>query len=256
MTLPAFENAKLTLRWAREELDKLHEACWAFLGSHPYTLSIIEGSIPGQRVTRICSNEQPGDDLRRASYRITADLRNALDQATYGASTLIGTTAPKKANFPSGQSATDLRARLYSKTGSYKGIPTALHSKFEEFEPFPHDPHTGRGNQLLTTLIEMANPNKHGIPLRVSISINELGIWNMRNVDIESRLLEDGSSLELICTPTGPDPDLKATARCVVAFADYLPGREVCDVFRDMAAMVENIIVDLESRTEQLLRSG
>ena len=118
------------------------------------------------------------DELAKSGYRIINDLRNALDQAAYAASCMLQPERSiKKSSFPFGQSEADLRGSLRNahKGQRFPDLAPALFPHFVSLRPWRSSEANSDGNDILHTLGSIANPNKHLIPIEVTLG----GTFNM-----------------------------------------------------------------------------
>lgn len=209
--------------------------------------------MPGERVTYIRFTEQPGKAIRKPAYRLTTDLRNALDQAMHAASVTVGTCYPKQTNFPSGDNLKDFESNLTSVKSRFRGIPAIFHDKLKRLQIFPFDPKSGKGNRLLFGLFTLANDNKHRIPLKAAIDYSRFGVNEMIDCEFHIETQEEGNLIILRTIPTGKNPSLKGIVEAFVTFTDVFAGDEVCGIFQDLVKITARIVFGLEWETERIL---
>lgn len=258
--MEAFEDALRTVSWAKDQIAEFKKAVTAYLASDPTELRSIPTGNGANFTVILKQTKSISDDMRRSAYRIVSDLRNALDQATFAACGEVGTKFPHKCNFPVGENLTDLKKRLSNPKGSYRGIPAELHPKICSFKPYwgAENDSDGEGDTILRTLTDLANPNKHRVPMRTGIDTAGLGILTAQGVGISysslNRTISNTEVKILDVTVHRPDYRLEINVgiRIILSNAPTVAHLEAVSIFDSMAERVEEIIAGLQSEVLRL----
>ena len=251
-----FSHPLKTCRWAKKQIDKFEAAERRFFEKHPgQEFSYVEAPT-ALVVHGIEFNTRPTDALEEMAYRAVGDLRNALDQAVYAACKSLGVGDPKRANFPLGDSEIQFKRQLQSDKGPYRDIPVELHPKLISFEPFPLDETNAKGNPLLRALGEMANPNKHHLPLGIEAQTGMRFYGARGPITMVGTLWDWKGRTILYKRVAGVPYEVKMDLDPRVAFGQVagMAGKPVTRTLREMFSMVDGIIIGLKAETERLLR--
>ena len=250
-----FSVPRKTLRWAKEEIDKFEEAEKSFLDENPGKEWKQLDFKTGEMVHGITFPKVPTDDIERGAYRAAGDLRNALDHASYAAAITFIKPPLKYTNFPSGSDSNDFMRRLESPKGSFREIPPEVHAILTSFEPWWRSADNSNGDNLLRGLIEMANPNKHQVPLGVKAQTG-MRFYGARGfiTGFGTKWDWEGKT-ELYRTVAGKpfEIDMELEPRIAFAKIGRLSGKPALPTFREMETLVEKIITDLETECGTIL---
>lgn len=166
------DTARRTAKWARDDIAALESEIIAYVARGPFR-DATSWVIESQSYNLAMEMEAIPEAVDREVYRAIVDMRNALDQAAFGASSAIGTRASRNTGFPFGDDYDTYRKAITK--GLYKGIPSQLHPAFDALEPYWSFPDRS-GNDFLRELAELANLAKHRIPLT---AVPETLAWNI-----------------------------------------------------------------------------
>lgn len=251
-----FSHPLKTSRWAEKQINKFEGAERAFFETHPgREFSYVEFATK-QWVHCIEFTDRPTEELEEQAYRAVGDLRNALDQAMYAACKSLGVEDPKRANFPVGDTKIHFERQLASRSGPYRDIPIRLHPKLASYEPFPPENEDAEGNPLLRALAEMANPNKHHLPLGIEVQTG------MRCYGVQGGIISLGTKwdwkgrTELYRRIPGMPYKIDMQLEPRIAFGQVagMAGKPVTRSLREMLSMVQGIIAGLKAEADRLIR--
>jgi hypothetical protein len=170
----SFESPRLLLSGAREEFNRLKDLFDAFfLKDRPYRIVFDDKSHPAKVVCYAEILKKPTAEMRLSTYRTVNDLRNALDQALYGAAVALGQTKLSNVWFPFRENPRDLE-HVFTRNGRCSDVPVELHALLRSFEPYPRGNGYSGGDSALRDLGRIANPNKHSVALRIGLEIQGL----------------------------------------------------------------------------------
>ena len=196
------------------------------------------------------------DKARHVAATGIIDLKHALDQAACAAFQIVTGREPDGVYFPFATNPKDLRGRLA------KMMPPELHPVLEGFQAYPTGPGHPGGSDHLCTLSKVAN-QKHRISCGIGHSINEIGGegWSATHaVTVYFPFPKwDGENGELIFAVVKPHGDFRANLRGTmqVGFehAGAFNGEAVDAVLKELATIVEGIVLGLEAETERIVSS-
>lgn len=253
----SFESCRLVLDGARTEIQHVNLLIEAFLADDPCRL-VIE---PKPKKAILCAEimKKPSPEIRRAVYRSVNDLRNALDQAVFGASAALGASPLEKAAFPFRQSPVDLDRAFTGKNGMCRDVPPELHALIKSFEPYPRGNGYPGGDDTLRHLGAVSNPNKHSIALRIQPTLRgpiNIGVgaapgsvrvirptWNSAK-----------TKLALIEFVSSTDFQYNINVGADIVFAEtVVDGESVTGFFKVQLPKVESIIAKLEAESRRIL---
>lgn len=246
-----FDYPRSVCRWAGEEINKFKLAAQTFIDTcEPKSFNQLDLAT-GEMVHGFEVPEPP-DELLKLSYHIIGDLRNALDQAVHAASVIVGTNHATKTNFPVAETPEGVRRRLESP--GFKGIPRELHDKIMSFHPYWQTREHRQGDTILRALLEVANPNKHRVPIRVGFEASPTRIGRTENVNRIHMTQLTKTKVEFCRTPAGQPFELDMDFKASIAFDDgpWLAGKMASVVFRLMQIRVENVIDELEGEVSMI----
>ena len=250
------KEATLALNWAKDEIKNFDAAAADFLQSNSNELVAHPTGVGGSFLIVAKQIHAPSDDMRRAAYRIVSDLRNALDQATHQASIKLGTNKPEKTNFPIGDTEIYVVRQLAATAGPWCGIPIQLHPKLLSFKPHFEN---GRGDLILRVLGQLANSNKHKIPLRTMTNLASVQINTAIGVDFwfgkTGRIISDDEIeiLNIIPTSYNYKVEIDVKFRIIISENELIVDRSAGEIFKEMASRVELIISELDAEVSSLI---
>lgn len=247
-----------TCRWAKKQIGQFEASERAFFKDNPgKEFSYVE-FVTTQWVHGVEFSVRPTDELEEQAYRAVGDLRNSLDQAIYAACKSLGVDDPKRANFPIGDGKKHFERQLASTGGPYRDIPVAPHPKISGFMPYPPETENAEGNSLLRALAEMANPNKHHLPLGVEVQTGMKFYGSSGGVISVGTKWDWKGRTELYRRIPGVPYEIKMELEPRIAFGQVagMAGKPVSRTLREMLPMVECIIGDLKTETNRLLAGG
>lgn len=253
---PHFSHPLKTCRWAEKQIDQFESTERIFFDENPGKEFAYVEFATTQWVHGIEFAVRPSENLEEQAYRAVGDLRNALDQAVYAACKSLGVNNPKRANFPIGDSKTHFERQLASHGGPYRDIPGELHKELARFEPYYPESKDSGGNRLLRALAEMANPNKHQIPLGIEAQTG-MRLYGMSGglISVGTRWDWKGRTELYRRIPEVPyEIDMKLEPRIAFGQVAGMAGEPVTRTLRDMLHMAHDIILSLKAETERLLR--
>ena len=137
-----------------------------FLESDPFDQFTEIDPESGYIAHKIRINRKTPDSWRRLTFRILTDIRHAIDQAMFAATSAISPiTIEDDIYFPWARSPTDLEYRMVK-------IPAALHNVVRRLEPYPRgDGYTG-GDDTVFAVRDVVGPNKHRITIAPCVRFN------------------------------------------------------------------------------------
>lgn len=253
-----FSHPLKTCRWAEKQIDQFESTERIFLKENPgKEFSYVEFATT-QWVHCIEFATRPSEELEEQAYRAVGDLRNALDQAVYAACKSLGVKDPKRANFPIGDSKKQFERQMASRAGPYRDIPVELHHGLAGYEPYYPESKDSEGNRLLRALADMANPNKHNLPLGIEVQTG------MRLYGASGGIVSIGTTwdwkgrTELYRRIPGIPYEVNMQLEPRIAFGQVagMAGEPVTRTLREMLPMTNGIILGLKAQTERLLKGG
>lgn len=253
-----FSHPLKTWRWAQKQINQFEVAERAFFKENPgKEFSYLE-FMTTQWVHGIEFPVRPTDELEEMAYRATGDLRNALDQSVFAACKSLNVSNPKHANFPVGDSEKSLQRQLTSVKGPYRDIPVALHRVLLGHKAFYPDTEQGEGNRLLRGLADMANPNKHHLPLGIEVQTGMHFYGASGGVIGFGTRWDWKGRTELYRTIPGVPYTIDMELHPRIAFGQVagMAGEPVTRTLREMLSMTEGIILGLKAETKRLVREG
>src|SRR5437588_6912202 len=147
-----FASARLLVRGAREDIDKLDAAFRAYFDTQPYTQSIETDLERGVDIHKIKLTKALPEILSRDVARIASELRSALDQAGYATAVASGNTRLKNTYFPFAPDALKFNDVI---KGRCRDLPQDIVALFRSFNAYRG------GDDLLWSVNEIANGIKH-----------------------------------------------------------------------------------------------
>jgi hypothetical protein len=255
----AFRSARKICKWANSEIQNFGIAQAAFGANKPYEI-ISENHVTSGVITGVSFKAKLianiGEELEIAAYRVVTDLRNVLDQAVFAAANVIGTSNPKYASFPFALSEHDFKRRLASVNGTFRGIPVSLHPKLTSFRPFMVQDDGSDGNKILCALNDMANPNKHQVALETRLVPHGIRFKTLKNMnafsDIKRISDTEYNILRAYITGRNPQIDFNTEANIFIKEAGPFTNKPAFAVFKELHALVEGILTEIEEETLKL----
>jgi hypothetical protein len=256
----SFESPRLLLSSAREDFNRLNSLFEAFFRDNPYRLGVDRKPNASKAVFCAEIIKKPTAEMRLLTYSIVNDLRNALDQAVYGASSALGQTSLDNVHFPFRDSPRDFE-RVFTGKGRCSDVPVELHGILRSFEPYPTGNAYSGGDDRLIHLNRLANPNKHRVALRIQLVVRGLVKVHVVAAPDSIRIppprwnsTKDKLSLFEIIKTTDYTYDINLDT--FVALSEPpLDGESVEGFIRAQIAKVESIIDRLERETRKIIQA-
>ena len=251
-----FESPKMLVEEAFPSVDELHAACIDYMTKNqPTKLDYVDHARKLKIVGFRPSNAPPNKVRVRAS-RIVKDLRDALDQAAFQAAHAINPEAGINTYFPFCRDPDDFES-LFGQRGRCRDIPPELRPFLKTLEPWPTGEDRAGGNDLLRALGYVAGPNKHQVTLHVTPDLSGVHIHKMKvSRGSAFGFHKHGRDMEFIRAEIDAELDYEFTAQFFVAFKSpsQFANRPAPAVLRDLARIVERIVLGIEAETARLLR--
>ena len=248
-----FASSKLRLSRAKEHILIFEKRQRAFLKAKEWS-DIVERDANGINYLHKIRFLKPfPDDFTLIATEAIEHLRASLDHAAYIMAVASGIAAPKSAYFPFAQDAAGLQTVI---KGRCKDIPADLVTLFCSFQPYKG------GNDLLFALNSVCIANKHReltqMDIIPDITINSIqanSIYGPVRVTVP-QLIWDRRKNEIIylIVPANPIP-LTYTNIVItfnIAFNEIIGGKTALTVLRDMASIVEGIILATEAEARRI----
>jgi hypothetical protein len=253
-----FRPAKLLVTLASAELDQFQARCDAFIKECKLEFVTDDKSHPTQIVGKVRILGAIPDVLERDAMRFVNELRSSLDKAVNAAAKLLGSTDLKHTHFPFGESETQFQSQMGAARGSWRGIPQEIRNYLLALKPF------WGGNDLLRAFGGFSNPTKHENILTVNITFGGIGInpgpggvlsahfdtvgtvWNEAKTECEIFRARKNFPANFTVRPIP-----------TIAFneAQGLTRKEFVPTIRQIAGIVNGIVLGLEAETARILRS-
>lgn len=247
--LDPFESPRLLLAGAARHLNSLRSQIQEFRerpgaiviqppkGSSPY---------PNMLVAKIGFHLPP--ELKQIAFDVVHNLRSALDQATYGASTTLVKRDLSHTKFPFGD--TEIQAASEIK-GRAKEVPPALFAFLMAFKPFED------GNRPLWGLNKLRNTKSHRILVPVLAQLNPQVVGQSQpGLMISEPTWNPGTGeLKIPFQPA----KVGASAAAIVVHMEVLIGtgafcsEPAIGVFDHLLCEVDRIVSDIEAETARLV---
>lgn len=251
-----FRPAKLLVSLASGDINKFQARCDAFLNESKMELIEDHDSQPEQVIHKVRVTDAVPDDLERDAVHLVGDLRSALDKAVHAASVQIGTSDPKYAHFPAADSEAGFKGQLNSGRGPYRGVPQELRDYLVSLKPW------WGGNDILRSFLAFSNPTKHESILTVDVHFNGItiagdgGRFHFENVGTVWN--EHKTECEIFRTLKSRPIQGQIRIKRSIAFnnAERLSGHPFAPIIREIARIVNSIVLGLEAETERILRSN
>lgn len=179
---------------------------------------------------------------------VIQNLRSSLDNAAYVVAVASGKTDPKNCAFPFARNL----QQMVSSIGRSKDVPKEIQSLFVGFQPYLG------GNDLLWSLNEMSNADKHKmvIPIGAGVTrrgaeVRGTGYFSMPNPHVWDR---EKNEMEILTL--GPGAEYKCHFEMHVSVAingiEFVDGKSVLFVLQDIGVIVERIINTIEFESRRL----
>lgn len=239
----------------KKEIDKFERAERAFFQKNPGKEWTYLEFATGQMVHGIEFTARPTETMEKAAHFAVIGLRNTLDQGVYAATRALGSTSPKYTGFPVAETKKELERRILAPKGQYRDIPAKLHAKLVGIWAFRTENEKPDGNPLLRALTEMANPNKHHLPLGIECQTG-MRLYGMRGgiISVGTRWNWEGRTELYRTVPGVPfEFDMQLEPRIAFGKVAGMAGKPVTSTLREMHAMVAEIIIQLEGEAKRLL---
>jgi len=161
-----FESSRRKIARAKEQLANLEREVTWFQMSNPYT-RVIEPHTdrPGHEVHKIKRTKTLPLSINDIAADVVGNLRNSLDNASYGIAVASGLSNPKCTAFPFAGSVGQMANAL----GRSKDLPPQIQSLLCGFQPYPG------GDDLLWALNEICIADKHKLLIPIGSGFADLG---------------------------------------------------------------------------------
>ena len=245
----AFDSARRKLERVERHFADLERAIQEFTWKRPYE-AVVEphATKADHKVHKIRLTASLPPIIADTCGEIVQGLRSSLDNATYAIAVASGKTDPKHCAFPFARS----RDQMANALGRSKDLPPAIQSLLVGFQPFIG------GNDLLWSLNEMCNADKHrmvipvGAPVqRTGVSIHCTGFFSMPDPHIWNRKKNE---MELFTLGPGATTNAHFELALSVAIqgVEIVDGKPVVQVLMPLGVLVERMLDTMEFESKRL----
>jgi hypothetical protein len=245
-----FESAKRKIARAKKHIDDVKREVVAFTQNAAYIrFSEPDTKNPQLIVHKVRMNNSVPDGLSEIAGDALANLRQALDHATYGAAIASGKSNPRSAYFPFGRTESDVDNAI---KGNCKDVPQELYSLLRAFKP-----HSG-GNEVLYTLSQMANRDKHALLTPVGATAVDAGmnVSGTGYMSMPDPHFWDHAKNEMVLITLGPGAQCNAHFRffSTIAFSGIstIESEPAPTVLDTIASEVDRVISLIEEEARRL----
>lgn len=247
-----FESAQFLVGWANTQFNELKTLIEAFLDSGPTTMVKEFNNQTRMNELKVRFNPVPGN-IRGKTSNIIKDLRDALDQATNAATSLISGKTKRNAHFPFAGSPDDFDTAVAR--NQCKDIPPSLHATLKGYEPYPSGDGWSGGNNFLRLLGRVSGPNKHRFTLTATGDMAHINIQIKEAFGPPGEFSHFGRfdrNGDYVVVAVGPNSHVefeKISFHCYVSFADTkLKGIPVTQFLKANCDTVGSIVQDLQTQ--------
>jgi hypothetical protein len=245
-----FSSARLLIRGAYEDIDRLDAAFDAFFKSEPYAKVVETDPHGAVDFHKVKMTKKLPALLSRDVARVGNELRSALDQAGYAMAAASGKARLKYTYFPFGASTAHLEDVI---RGRCKDLPKEIATLFRSFNPYRG------GDDLLWAINEIANGIKHRFIVPVGQGVGKAILEHFRADQLIHGAfppLWDSANDEMVfCVVRhGSDVSYDYNLGFFVAFGniDVVRGMHVTPTLKSMAAKVDSIIAATEIEARRI----
>jgi len=245
-----FQSSNLRLLNANGHINNLHKKIKAFIDTKPYN-HIIEPDSEGiNQLHKIKFTEPLPDEFATIAADAVDNLRSALDQIWYAIAIVSEAIKPsREANFPFADNLTKFERILIK---GCKNFPKDILAHLRSFQPYKG------GNDLLWALNRICAANKHRMLAPIGILVGGIQINKMtfRGTGGIPFPTWDRTKHEIIYAIVGPNGNIEYDINIIfdIAFneVEIVSGQPVIAVLRNLATIVKNIIINLETEIMRL----
>lgn len=245
-----FDSSKRTLARAKEHIRNLEEQFRLFHDEHPYRRVFHPDHERNLVVIAIALTKKIPETFDNIAFDAVSNLRAALDQAVYAVALASGHSISHAA-FPFGGTIEDSERALSRKA---KYLPQEILALLRTFQAYKG------GNDLLCTLNDICNRNKHAILTAVGMTgVRTRGSFNSSAggfMSVPENPVWDSVKNEIVIATVGPDThfDYDVDFGFAITFAEVqaVKGEEAIALLNKMAGIVEGVVLAIEAEFRRL----
>jgi len=246
-----FSSPKQRLARANEHIARLHKRIETFFKKAPYR-NVVELDDDGvTQLHKLKFTKRLPDSCVHAATEALEALGSTLDQTGYAAAIASGKIAPKRTQFPIGDSPAGLENLIKKKVAA--DLPDEILALFLSFKPYKG------GNDLVWALNKLRNAT-HATLISVSVvsdGMLSVGVGYLsNNASIPGNLALDAEKNEIIFARVGPGGtfkyDLRFSFLVALGELDILARHQAVAVLREMSAEVRRIFTATREKCHEM----
>jgi hypothetical protein len=249
-----FHSPRSLISHARDEIKDAEARINAFFAATPIARVVEIDTQTGQRIFKARLTEELPDKITVVVKDAAGNLRDALDHAVYASTAVLVGGNPSKTGFPFAQDANGVLGELNGKR--LCGNAPEIRPLLAAFNPYPG------GNDLLSGLNSIRNPNTHRILVPVGVGAAHIGNITIRNGVISGGTqighgVWDAAKNEFEYMRLGPTSHFESQVQIAfnVSFKgiEKLEGQPIIPTLSAIAGEVERVVSAIEAETGRIL---
>lgn len=244
-----FHSSKYSLARAKQHISDLQRQIVEFFNTHPYAEIVEIDPDTGEKVHKFKLTKPMPVALPGLAFDAINNLRSALDQAIYAVILLACGRKVRNAFFPIARTEADFENAV---RGRLKDLPKEITDLVRALKPYKG------GNNLLWTLNEICNTNKHA-------AISPVAVFT-GSIDYRHAVVTGGArfmppvwdraknEMEFVRLPPGGKFEAHFSCNTHIAIHDieFIDGHPVDAILNDFSYVVEGIVMAVEAESRRL----
>ena len=242
-----FDSSKYVISRAKHHISDFERQNVEFFATNPYSQVVEIDPDTGDKIHKVKLIKPMPIALPGIAFDAVNNLRSALDQAMYGMTLAAGV---KRAYFPFSNNAANFQNSV---NGWCKELPKEIGDIVSTFEAYKG------GNNMLWSLNQVCNTNKHGIICPVALQNSSFsihhGVFTGRFAGLRVPFWDRAKNeMELFRVPEEGTAEVNFDFTTFIAMRDveFVDGQPAIAVLSNFFSIVERIVMALETESRRI----